>query len=86
METPGHFSVAINTTSGLARDGGRETPEDVAREVIEAMAQDHLEVVRGGPDRIETVKRNRADPAAVDDAMRPMKASIEAAARDHSAL
>lgn len=83
---PTATETPMMATSGLARDGGRETPEDVAREVIEAMAQDHLEVVRGGPDRIETVKRNRADPAAVDDAMRPMKASIEAAARDHSAL
>jgi uncharacterized oxidoreductase len=83
---PTATETPMMATSGLARDGGRETPWDVAREVIEAMMQDRLEVVRGGPDRIETVKRNRADPAAVDDAMRPMKPSIEAAARDHSAL
>ena len=83
---PTATETPMMATSGLARDGGRETPWDVAREVIEAMAQDRLEVVRGGPDRIAMVKRNRADPAAVDDAMRPMKASIEAAARDHSAL
>jgi len=83
---PTATETPMMATSGLARDGGRETPSDVAREAIEAMAQDRIEVVRGGPDRIEMVKRNRADPAAVDDAMRPMKASIEAAARDHSAL
>lgn len=83
---PTATETPMMATSGLARDGGRETPGDVAREVVEAMVQDRLEVVRGGPDRIETVKRNRADPAAVDDAMRPMKASIEGAARDHSAL
>lgn len=84
------YPIATETpmmaTSGLGRDGGRETPWEVAQEVIEAMVQDRLEVVRGGPDRIRLVKNNRADPAALDDEMRPMKAVIEAAARDHRAL
>jgi NAD(P)-dependent dehydrogenase (short-subunit alcohol dehydrogenase family) len=83
---PTATETPMMTSSGMGRDGGREGPADVAREVIEAMAQNRLEVVRGGPDRLEMVRRNRFDPAAVDEAMRPMKDSIEAGARDHSAL
>lgn len=83
---PTATETPMMASSGMGRDGGREAPADVAREVIEAMTQNRLEVVRGGPERIETVKRNRFDPAAVDEAMRPMKDSMEAGARDHSAL
>jgi uncharacterized oxidoreductase len=83
---PTATDTPMMATSGLARDGSREQPSDVAREVIEAIIQERLNIVRGGPDRIEMLNRNRTDPTAVDDALRPLKASIELAARDHSAL
>jgi uncharacterized oxidoreductase len=83
---PTATDTPMMATSGLGLNGGRETPEDVAREVVEAMISDRLEVVRGGPERIEMVRRNRADPSAVDAAMRSMKDTIGAAAQDHSAL
>ena len=50
------------------------------------MAQDRLEVVRGGSVRLEMVKRNRTDPQAVDEALRAIKPAMEEGARDHSAL
>ena len=50
------------------------------------MIEGPLEVVRGGVQRIEMVKRNRMDPGAVDEALRPMKSSMEEASRNHSAL
>ena len=56
----------------------------VARDIVEVMIDGRLEVV--GAERIEMVKRNRVDPGAVDEALRPMKASMEEASRNHSAL
>jgi putative oxidoreductase len=38
------------------------------------------------PDRKEMVKLNRNDPIAIDDVLHPMKASMEEASRNHSAL
>lgn len=83
---PTATETPMMATSGLGRDGGREAPTDVAREVVEAIVQGRLDVVRGDAERLETVKKNRSDPAAVDEAMRPMKSAIEEAAREHSAL
>ena len=83
---PTATETPMMATSGMARDGGREMPSDVAREIIEAMAQDRLEVVRGGSVRLEMVKRNRTDPQAVDEALRAIKPAMEEGARDHSAL
>jgi hypothetical protein len=34
----------------------------------------------------EMVKLNRNDPIAIDDVLRPMRASMEEASRNHSAL
>jgi NAD(P)-dependent dehydrogenase (short-subunit alcohol dehydrogenase family) len=58
----------------------------VARESIEAIIDGRLEVIRGGADRKEMVKLNRNDPIAIDDVLRPMRASMEEASRNHSAL
>jgi uncharacterized oxidoreductase len=83
---PTATETPMMATSGLARDGGREAPSDVAREIVEAMLQDRLEVVRGGPARLEMVKQNWNDPGAVDKALRAIKPTMEDGARDHSAL
>jgi hypothetical protein len=58
----------------------------VAREAIEAIIDGRLEVIRGGAVRKEMVKLNRNDPIAIDDVLRPMRASMEEASRNHSAL
>jgi len=73
-------------TSGENPPGGRDTAAAVARDTSEAMIEGHLEVVRGGAEHVERVKRNRIDPGAVDEALRPMKSSMEEASRNHSAL
>ncbi|NIJ35121.1 SDR family NAD(P)-dependent oxidoreductase [Sphingomonas oligoaromativorans] len=73
-------------TSGLARDGGRETASVVAAHVIEAIRSGAIEVVRGDKERLAMVALNKADPATVDAAFVKQKDAIEAAARDHSAL
>lgn len=83
---PTTTETPMMATSEIGRFNGREAASDVAREVVDAIAQNRLEVVRGGPDRIEMVTRNRIDPAAVDEAMRPAKSAMEEAVRKHSAL
>jgi len=50
------------------------------------MIDERLEFVRGGAERIEMVKRNRVDPGAVDEALRPMKASMEEASQPLGSL
>jgi uncharacterized oxidoreductase len=83
---PTATDTPMMATSGLNPPDGRESPADVARETVDAMASGRLGVVRGSADRLNIVKLNRTDPASVDEAMRPMKDGIEAAARDHIAL
>jgi short-subunit dehydrogenase len=73
-------------TSGLAKDGGRESAADVAAAVLEAIGSDAMEVVRGDKDRLAMVDLNKADPAAVDATLKQQKSLLEDAARDHSAL
>jgi uncharacterized oxidoreductase len=83
---PTATETPMMATSAMNPPGGRDTAGAVARDTVEAMIDGRLEVVRGGAERIEMVKRNRMDPGAVDEALRPMKASMEEASRNHSAL
>ncbi|WP_026046992.1 SDR family NAD(P)-dependent oxidoreductase [Sphingomonas sp. PAMC 26621] len=83
---PTATDTPMMATSGLGRSGGRETASAVAHDVIAAIFNDRLEVVRGDPDRLAMMKLNRTDQGTVDDALRPTKAATEEAARNHSAL
>ena len=83
---PTATDTPMMATSGMKKFGGREAPADVARETVEAMVQERLELVRGGSDQVEMVALNRRDPAAVDEKMASMKPAMEEAARNHSAL
>ena len=56
-------------TSGMNPRGGRDTAGAVARQTAEAIIDGRLEIVRGGAERLEMVRRNRTEPAAVDEAM-----------------
>lgn len=84
------FPTATDTpmmkTSGMHPPNGRESAADVARETVEAIVANRREVVRGDADRLAMIATNKADPAAVDAALQPMKEALERAAVDHSAL
>ena len=82
---PTATDTPMMATSGMNRFGGREAAADVAREVVEAVVQERLEVVRGGQERLDMVRRNRTDPEMVDAELRPMLSAMEEAARNHSA-
>jgi NAD(P)-dependent dehydrogenase (short-subunit alcohol dehydrogenase family) len=83
---PTATEIPMMATSGMNPVGGRDTPEAVARDSIEAIIDGRLEVIRGGADRKEMVKLNRNDPIAIDDVLRPMRASMGEASRNPSAL
>ncbi|MBU3077857.1 SDR family NAD(P)-dependent oxidoreductase [Sphingomonas quercus] len=65
---------------------GLESVEEVAAEIVQAIIEDRREVVRGGPERLALVARNRTEPDAVDAEMRERKAAIAERARAHIAL
>jgi short-subunit dehydrogenase len=60
--------------------------EDVVGSILEGIEANVFEVVRGGEMRAAMLDLNRTDPQAVDDRFLGMKAELEAAVRDHSAL
>lgn len=65
---------------------GRETATAVADAIVEGIESDAFEVIRGGEMRTKMVQLNRDDPAAVDERFAGLKAVLEEAVRDHSAL
>jgi hypothetical protein len=65
---------------------GREPAADVAAAIVDGIEAGAFEVIRGGEARAQMVARNRDDPAAVDERFLGLKAALEHAVRDHSAL
>jgi short-subunit dehydrogenase len=65
---------------------GRESASAVADATIAGIEADAFEVVRGGEARAQMIALNRDNPAAVDERMLGMKAALEEAVKDHSAL
>ena len=64
----------------------REPAAAVADATIDGIEAGALEVVRGGEARAQMIALNRDNPAAIDERMLNMKAALEEAVRDHSAL
>jgi len=65
---------------------GREPACAVADATIEGIEAGAFEVVRGGEARAQMIALNRDNPAAIDERMFSMKAALEEAVKDHSAL
>ena len=64
----------------------REPAAAVAAAIIGGVEAGAFEVVRGGEARAKMIALNRDDPAAVDMRVLGMKAALEDAVKDHSAL
>ena len=60
----------------------REPASAVAAAVMDGIAQDVFEVIRGGEARAKMIALNRDDPAALDKRFLDLKPAV----RDHSAL
>ncbi|SSW67494.1 SDR family NAD(P)-dependent oxidoreductase [Achromobacter agilis] len=64
----------------------RESASAVADAIVEGIATNAFEVIRGGEARAQMIALNRNDPAAVDARFQGLKSALEAAVKDHSAL
>ncbi|NII10811.1 SDR family NAD(P)-dependent oxidoreductase [Oleiagrimonas sp. C23AA] len=63
-----------------------EPATDVAEAIADGLATEAFEVIRGGPARTEMVALNRTDPGALDARFAGLKAALEEAVSDHSAM
>jgi short-subunit dehydrogenase len=63
-----------------------EPAEVVAKAIIQGMETNALEVIRGDDIRKQMIALNQTHPAAIDERMMELKAALEEAVQDHSAL
>jgi uncharacterized oxidoreductase len=63
-----------------------EPASAVADALVEGIGSNAFEVIRGGEARAQMIALNRESPAAIDQRFLTLKAALEAAVRDHSAL
>lgn len=84
------YPVATDTpmlaTSRMQPAGGFDSAEAVARETVEAIVANRIELTRGGAERRAMIALNHDDPAAVDRELASMKPALAAQAETHSAL
>lgn len=64
----------------------REPASAVADAIVDGIEANAFEVVRGGEARAQMIALNRDNPGAVDERFLGMKAALEDAVKDHSAL
>lgn len=85
---PGATDTPMMQTSKAGPELGftREPASAVADAVIEGIAKDAFEVIRGGEARARMIALNRDDPAALDKRFSDLKPALAEAVRDHSAL
>lgn len=83
---PTATDTPMMATTTMSPPGGREAAADVASDVVDAIVDGRLEVVRGGAERLAMTKLNDTDPLAVDRQMEAMKPALLQAVRNHSAL
>lgn len=85
---PGATETPMMASSKAGPELGftREPASAVAQAIVEGMEADAFEVIRGGEMRAKMIELNRTDPAAVDERFLGMKADLEEAVKDHSAL
>jgi short-subunit dehydrogenase len=64
----------------------REPAAAVATAILDGIEGNAFEVIRGGETRDQMIALNRDNPLAIDERFRGLKAALEEAVRDHSAL
>jgi short-subunit dehydrogenase len=81
-DTPMMASNRAGPELGFAR----EPASAVAEAIADGLETDAFEVIRGGETRAQMITLNRENPAAIDERFLGLKATLEEAVRDHSAL
>ena len=64
----------------------REPASAVAAAILEGIEANAFEVIRGGAARAQMIALNNENPAAIDERFLSLKAALEEAVKDHSAL
>lgn len=64
----------------------REPAPAVAAAIVDGIEAGAFEVIRGGEARAQMIALNRDNPAAVDERFLVLRAALEVAVKDHSAL
>lgn len=75
-----------SSTAGEELGFGRRPAEDVVADVLAALARDEHEINTSLPSRRALQDLHRTDPLAVDAALAPDLAALEAAVRDHRSI
>ncbi|BBQ02350.1 short chain dehydrogenase (plasmid) [Burkholderia sp. SFA1] len=85
---PGGTDTPMMKTNRAGPELGfsREPAAAVAAAIVEGIETNAFEVIRGGELRAQMIALNRDNPAAVDDRLAVLKAALEDAVKDHSAL
>lgn len=85
---PGGTDTPMMKTNRAGPELGfsREPAAAVAAAIVEGIETNAFEVIRGGEVRAQMIALNRDNPAAVDDRLAALKAALEDAVKDHSAL
>jgi short-subunit dehydrogenase len=85
---PGATETPMMQSSRAGAELGftREPALAVADAICSGLEENAFEVIRGGEARAQMIALNRNDPAALDRRFAGMKAALEEAVRDHSAL
>lgn len=85
---PGGTDTPMMKTNRAGPELGfsREPAAAGAAAIIEGIEADAFEVIRGGEVRAQMIALNRDNPGAVDDRLAALKAALEDAVKDHSAL
>lgn len=85
---PGGTDTPMMASNRAGPDLGfaREPASAVAEAIADGIETDAFEVIRGGETRAQMITLNRENPAAIDERFLGLKAALEEAVRDHSAL
>lgn len=78
--------MMASNTAGPELGFTRESAEAVATAIVAGIEAEALEVIRGGEVRAAMIALNREDPLAIDARFLGLKARLEAAVKEHSAL
>ncbi|MFC3678307.1 SDR family NAD(P)-dependent oxidoreductase [Ferrovibrio xuzhouensis] len=85
---PGATDTPMMQTSKAGPDVGfvKEPATAVAEAIVDGIATDAFEVIRGGEARAKMIATNRENPAALDERFLGLKPALAEAVRGHSAL
>jgi short-subunit dehydrogenase len=81
-ETPMMATSGIGPATGVTR----ESPQSVAKAIVEGMEQDALNVISGGAPRLQQIALNNTTPEVIDEQFAARKPRLESAVKRHRSI